>query len=525
MRSVLNKAEQVLGVDINGDGMVGGETGAVLKEIATLRQENLRLYHYLKELRIDPVRELHLSPRTTALLQSAEELQYTRRQAFAQVPARSHSLELYEQSPAPLEVTVDWSQYRRPAFGLPVRDTFFHLKNIFLNAASYGATPKPVLEARKRWEELAERFPYQWQWHILPNRLNQALNRLATELGANPRDMQFIINANTATATVLKSLPWVVGDRLLMLSCDYDATKLAAKHLEENYGTETVFVTIKLPMTDAEILVALQQKLEECQGNLPRLANFCHVTSKTAWVFPVREMTELCHRFGVPVCIDGAQAPGHIALNINHIGADYYIGTVHKWMYSCQGCAFIVVQPEKQHSVEPLVASSFRGQGYEKEFRYTGMFEASTWVSVIQAFEFVDFLGGWAVIREYCHSLAGKAVAYLEREWGTKVVQGSPEKYGSLPIVPLPNGKNAKPSAAVQVMAYLMAAPHNITAFLLVEEFDGVPTLCIRITCQIFLDMDDITRLAEAVRKLEGDYGALNVVTSLVPEAVKQMTA
>lgn len=28
------------------------------------------------------------------------------------------------------------------------------------------------------------------------------------------------------------------GDRLLMLSCDYDATKNAAKHLEDNFGVE-----------------------------------------------------------------------------------------------------------------------------------------------------------------------------------------------------------------------------------------------------------------------------------------------
>lgn len=27
----------------------------------------------------------------------------------------------------------------------------------------------------------------------------------------NPQDMQFIINANTATSTVFKSLPWAVG--------------------------------------------------------------------------------------------------------------------------------------------------------------------------------------------------------------------------------------------------------------------------------------------------------------------------
>ena len=45
----------------------------------------------------------------------------------------------------------------------------------------------------------------------LPNRLNQALNLLADELQCNAWDMQFMINANTATSTVFKSMPWGIG--------------------------------------------------------------------------------------------------------------------------------------------------------------------------------------------------------------------------------------------------------------------------------------------------------------------------
>jgi len=529
MRAALNRAEQVLGVDINGDGAIGGEDGALLKEIATLRQQNLCLYHRLLELNVDVGAELQLSPRSIDLLRRAEDLQYVR---HTPPPPPSHSQAghapsiPYPVTEAPLEVAIDWGRdWRRVGFGRPLREEFFHLRNVFLNSASYGATPKPVLEARRRWEELAEADPYRWQWEILPNRLNEALNRLAAELGANPQDMQFIINANTATSTVFKSLPWAVGDRLLMLSCDYDATKNAAKHLEDNFGVETVWVPIHLPMRDDEILAAMEARIQECGAIVPRLANFCHVTSKSAWIFPVKEMAALCHRYGIPVCVDGAQAPGHLPVDITAIGADYYLGTVHKWMYTCQGCAFIVVRPDRQRGLEPLVAGPFRGQGFAREFRYTGPFEASTWVSALQAFEFVDFLGGWTVVRGYCHNLAQQAVEYLQDKWGTRVVQGDPSKYGNLPIVPLPNGSNAKPVMAVEVMAYLMAPPNNITAFLLVEEFAGIPTLCIRITCQIFLDMEDIVKLSDAILSLRGNYGALSVVTSLVPEAMKQMLA
>ena len=51
-------------------------------------------------------------------------------------------------------------------FGRPLRQEFFHLKNTFLNAGSYGATPKPVLKARKDWEMVAQSSPYQWFWQV-----------------------------------------------------------------------------------------------------------------------------------------------------------------------------------------------------------------------------------------------------------------------------------------------------------------------------------------------------------------------
>ena len=41
---------------------------------------------------------------------------------------------------------------------------------------------------------------------------------------------------------------------------------------------------------------------------------------------PVKAITELCHQYGVWVLIDGAHVPGHIPLNIEDIGADFYIG-------------------------------------------------------------------------------------------------------------------------------------------------------------------------------------------------------
>ncbi|KAJ9450691.1 putative L-cysteine desulfhydrase 1 [Diplonema papillatum] len=430
------------------------------------------------------------------------------------------TMEVPDSNP-PSELTVE--------FGKNMRLLYFELSENYLNAASYGATPRPVMEARAQWDKANQRNPVLWRFKMLPLRLRQAEQRLAAAIGADPSDTKIVLNANAATSGVLKALPWEAGDRMMIFSVDYDATKHACQWLTRNKGVEIVELDLPLPMSDDEILSRARDSLERMATGgdcpLPRLANFCHVTSKSAWIFPAKKLTKLFHSYGVSVMIDGAQAAGHLDINIGGIGADWYVGTVHKWMYSCQGVAFLVTQPHKYACTFPLTISYFDGKGYAKEFSYYGLQDFSTWCSVIDALDFAEkACGGFANIRRYCRSQAVRCVDILRRAWGTEPVQGTPETYGNMPIMPLPDGHGAEDSAAGKVMGYLLTR-HNITAFLLVHVFGGVPTLCVRCTCQIYTDDDDWERLAAAVNALGGKYSTLKVIAELgfLPDSVSAM--
>ena len=50
MKKLTNRAESFLGVDIDGDGAVGGVPGKVVEEIAVLKEENRRMYHALTQV-------------------------------------------------------------------------------------------------------------------------------------------------------------------------------------------------------------------------------------------------------------------------------------------------------------------------------------------------------------------------------------------------------------------------------------------------------------------------------------------
>jgi cysteine desulfurase/selenocysteine lyase len=55
-----------------------------------------------------------------------------------------------------------------------------------------------------------------------------------------------------------------------------------------------------------------------------------HISNALGTVNPVKEIVEMAHRFDVPVLIDGAQATLHGSIDVQEIGADFYVFSGHK---------------------------------------------------------------------------------------------------------------------------------------------------------------------------------------------------
>eukprot|EP01105_Mastigella_eilhardi_P006655 TRINITY_DN181_c0_g1_i5.p1 TRINITY_DN181_c0_g1~~TRINITY_DN181_c0_g1_i5.p1 ORF type:complete len:365 (-),score=92.78 TRINITY_DN181_c0_g1_i5:34-1128(-) len=355
----------------------------------------------------------------------------------------------------------------------------------------------------------------------LPQALRQCTYEVSEFIHADPNNFQFFINANTATSTIFKSIVWRPGDRVVIFDVDYEATVHACNWLRKYYAIEVIELPIDLPLTREEIVSSVEENLKKIlqTGPLPRLANFCHVTSRTGFIFPAKELTALFHKYKIPVCIDGAQAPGHIPINVNDIGAEFYIGTLHKWCFTPQGTAFLVVRPHAQCGLTPLTVPLRYGGGFVAEFGAgAAHIDYAHFLTITQSFEFVrQVCGGWERVMEYCSETAKQAVQILEQEWHTTVFQGDPKLYGRLPIVPLPNGIFVKASVIKQIMAYL-ALCQNITAFLVCIKIKGVPTVCVRLSCQVWTEPNEVRQLAQVVLDLGGAYNTGKVATQMASD-------
>jgi isopenicillin-N epimerase len=354
-----------------------------------------------------------------------------------------------------------------------------------VNHGSFGATPRVVRAAQREWQDRMERQPSRFMSVDLGRRLRMAAGALAEFVGADGSDIVFVDNATTGCNAVLRSLALEQGDEVLVLSHVYGAVRNTVRFVTAHAGATLVEVPIRLPNPDPDEIIA---GIAARMTGRSRVAVIDHITSASALVLPVKRIVALCHDHGVPVLIDGAHAPGQIDVDLTAIGADWYVGNCHKWLCAPKGCAFLhAPRPEGLH---PGTISHGYGQGFLKEFDWTGTTDPSRYLAVTEAVAFHRRLGG-AALRARNAALAAKATALLAQRLNTE-----PGATGALTaamgIVRLPVDDPSFEHAQV-IRTRLMAAGTDAP----VHALDG--GLWLRLSAFAYNEVQDYERLAAIV--------------------------
>lgn len=307
----------------------------------------------------------------------------------------------------------------------------------FLNHGSFGATPRPVLDAQAKFRAEMERQPVDFLARRFPQLLEEAMAPLAAFLGAKPGNLAFVPNATTGVNAVVKSLRFEPDDELLIADHGYPAVIKTLERVAFTSGARVVQVRVPFPSRDgagAEIVEAFL----EAMTPRTRFAVVDQVTSPTALIFPIKVIVEACRERGVPVLVDGAHAPGMLPLNLESLGADFWTGNLHKWVCAPKGAGVLYVRPEWHSRIVPAVTSHYFGGGFPIEFGWTGTADPTAYFAVPAALAFLDSLG-WARLRAHNHQLARYGRAVVAKALGVESpVPDSTEFYGSMSIVPLP---------------------------------------------------------------------------------------
>ena len=280
----------------------------------------------------------------------------------------------------------------------------------YLNHGSFGACPRPVLGRQAELRGQLEREPVDFLVRRLPTLLAEARTVLGRFVGADPDDLAFVPNATTAVSTVLRSLPLGPVDELLTTSHVYPACRKALEFVAERAGARVVVADVPFPPRDEEEIV---EAVLSAVTPHTRLALIDHVTSPTALVLPVGRIVRELRKRDVETLVDGAHAPGTVALDLDRLGAAAYAGNAHKWLCAPKGAAFLHVRRDRQASVRPVVLShGCRAEPspgrFRAEFDWTGTCDPTPWLSIPESIACLGSLlpGGWPEVMDQNRSLA-----------------------------------------------------------------------------------------------------------------------
>ena len=386
----------------------------------------------------------------------------------------------------------------------------------FLNHGSFGACPRPVLERQAAWRERMEAEPVRFLAHDLEELLDEAREAVASFVGARAEDLAFVPNATAGAGTILRSLRFEPGDELLTTDHEYNAILNAVRFAAARDGARVVVARIPFPIAAAE---AALDAIVAAAGPRTRLAVISHVTSPTALVLPIeRIVRELADR-GVDTLVDGAHAPGMVPLALDALGAAYYVGNGHKWLFGPKGSAFLHVRADRQAAIRPLVISHGANDPrtdrshFLIEADWTGTPDPTAWLSLPSAIAFGAGLrpGGWPAAMAANRALATSAREALCATLGIEPPAPA-TMLGSMAALPLP-GLPAAPDA--DLLAARLFERHQIEVpigpFPVAAALDegALPgSRLIRISAAPYNDAGQYRRLAAAlVEELAAEAG------------------
>jgi len=383
----------------------------------------------------------------------------------------------------------------------------------FLNHGSFGACPKPVLQRQAELRERMEREPVRFFNLEAPVLLQDARKALGKFLHADPEDLVLLANATTGLNCALGSLPLKPGDELLITDHAYNATRNIATEVCKRHGARLVVARVPFPCKSPESVV---ESVLARVGDRTRWAVLDHVTSATGLIFPLECLVARLHDVNVQVIVDGAHAPGMLALDLEQIGADVYAGNCHKWLCAPKGAAFLHVPRQHQTWIRPVITShganarlSHGATRFRMEFDWMGTNDPTPTLAIPAAIEFMQSLlpGGWQAVRGHNRTLALEARRLLGE--ALEVPACCPDgMIGSLATLRLPNS-NSLP-AGTEVAAFdvdplqeLLLNRYRIEVP--VTACPAHPQRMIRISAAIYNDLSDYERLAGALKELLGN--------------------
>jgi isopenicillin-N epimerase len=223
----------------------------------------------------------------------------------------------------------------------------------WLDTAAGAPSLRSVLIEEYRQREALSRDPERF---LREQGSGEAVRRLlapiAQFLGTDLDSLALMSGATEALNTIAAGIDLQAGDEVLTTVHEHPASispwLLAAKRR----GVKLVQISLPQPvMAPEQVLEAFRAAITD----RTRVMSFSHVQYTDGCVMPARELCELARSRNLLSVVDGAQAAGMVSVNVQAIGADFYVSTFYKWLNGPVGIGVLALSPAARFRLWPLI--------------------------------------------------------------------------------------------------------------------------------------------------------------------------
>lgn len=232
------------------------------------------------------------------------------------------------------------------------------------------------------------------------------------------------------------------------------------------------------------------------------------VSNALGTIAPVAEITEMAHRYGAKVLVDGAQAVSHLPVDVQALGCDFYVFSGHK-IFAPTGIGVVYTKSEVLNAMRPYQSGGnmIADVTFEKTVYQAppNKFEAGTGniadaVGLGAAIDYVRSLG-LVNINRYEHQLLEYSMEALQGIPGLRLIGTAREKTSVLSFV-LEGFTTEEVGQALSREGIAVRAGHHCAQPIL-RRFGLEST--VRPSLAFYNTFDEIDFLVSVIRQLKND--------------------
>jgi selenocysteine lyase/cysteine desulfurase len=269
--------------------------------------------------------------------------------------------------------------------GIAASDFLFAPGLVYLQTASLGPTPKPVMERTlAAWHEL-ELNPTFYGYGALEQAMEDVRAAAAAFVGAARDEIVLTSSTTESMNWVAQGLGLRADDRILTTDQEHPGGRVCWDYVARKDGVAVDTVAIPPGENDA---AAILERFEKAITPRTRALSFSHVLSSTGLRMPARELSDLARRRGCLSVVDGAQAVGGIDVDVKRVGCSVYATSGHKWLLGPKGTGLLYLSAEIGSAVDPIALQAGRAaycdsSGFRNVPGILGLAEAVKYVSAV----------------------------------------------------------------------------------------------------------------------------------------------